>query len=180
MGIKYFNKLGSGTIVDDLSIYLSSLIFLAILWFLMAFGGLIFNKKNGKWVFLGIIFAIAVHFIISDGIIKQTVFDIFPARQRPYAVDPTIRQLGTPYQDSSFPSGHLTTVVGVFMVFGYYFRRWWIFALCTIFVLITGFTRLHNGVHYPSDVVGGIILGFGYGMLAIYLTSFIRKRYFKT
>ena len=38
-----------------------------------------------------------------------------------------------------------------------------------LFALVMSFARLHNGMHYPSDVIAGIILGFVYGYIAMYL-----------
>ncbi len=32
-------------------------------------------------------------------------------------------------------------------------------------------SRLHNGMHYPTDILGGIVLGLIYGVIAIILSK---------
>jgi len=61
----------------------------------------------------------------------------------------------------SFPSGHTTNWFAATMVAWMFYRRTLRFMLPL--ACIVGFSRIYNGVHYPSDVIGGIIVGAGYG-----------------
>jgi membrane-associated phospholipid phosphatase len=38
------------------------------------------------------------------------------------------------------------------------------------------FSRVHNGMHYPSDVLAGSLLGVGYGLLAVRADAVIARR----
>lgn len=57
----------------------------------------------------------------------------------------------------SFPSGHATTAFALAAVIGFISPRWFYPGL--VFAVAIGVSRVALGVHYPSDVVGGAILG---------------------
>ena len=66
----------------------------------------------------------------------------------------------------AFPSGHATIAVGFWGVLVLLmasrlegWRRWGVAVLGVLLVLLIGFSRLFLGVHYPSDVLGGYLLG---------------------
>lgn len=68
----------------------------------------------------------------------------------------------------SFPSGH-SLISMVFYGFLIYFCfkyiknnliKWTLIILLTILIVLIGLSRIYLGVHYPSDVIGGFILGF--------------------
>ena len=67
----------------------------------------------------------------------------------------------------SFPSGHTTTAIAVFVLIGYILvktmddkKKAWIYAvLLTLLALVIGLSRVYVGVHYPSDVFAGIFMG---------------------
>jgi membrane-associated phospholipid phosphatase len=58
----------------------------------------------------------------------------------------------------SFPSGHATTAFALAACVGFISERWFYPAL--LFAAAIGLSRITEGVHYPSDVIGGTILGF--------------------
>ncbi len=79
------------------------------------------------------------------------------ARIRPYDLDPSIVLLIPPEHDFSFPSGHtLASFETAFSVFLYNKKVGG--AALTLAALVT-FSRLYLMVHYPSDVLVGLLLG---------------------
>jgi undecaprenyl-diphosphatase len=68
---------------------------------------------------------------------------------------------------SSFPSGHTAMAFMAQTLLSYSFKKWRIALI--IFALLVGFSRIYAGVHYPLDVLGGIVVGIGvgYALLAI-------------
>lgn len=57
----------------------------------------------------------------------------------------------------SFPSGHTIYATGFFGSLALWLRRWWVWVLCVLSILIIGFSRNYLGVHTPYDVGVGII-----------------------
>ncbi len=80
-------------------------------------------------------------------------------RPRPTAV----RLLLTTPPFPSYPSGHTAMAFAVVMVLALAVRRWWITVLAAIFALAVSISRIYLGHHYPSDVLGGVVLGCAIG-----------------
>lgn len=77
------------------------------------------------------------------------------------------------YYQGSFPSGHTTSSFAVATVLYLYFRgtnKHWIGKLALIWAACVGLSRCYVGVHWPSDVLAGALLGFA-GGVAIHLGS---------
>ena len=76
----------------------------------------------------------------------------------------------TDWTYQSFPSGHATTAFALAAVIGFVSERWFYPTLALAAVI--GVSRVALGVHYPSDVVGGALLG----LLGAYLVRWIFAR----
>ena len=70
----------------------------------------------------------------------------------------------------SFPSGHTTTAIALAFVIGFRWPR--LFPLFFLIGLVVGISRVPVGMHYPTDVFGGLIVG----MLGAYLVRNIFAR----
>jgi undecaprenyl-diphosphatase len=165
--VLYLNKLGYGTFIDNITNFVSWIPFIFVLWLVLGVYSIIKDKKNGKWVFITILVALGLHFIISEGLFKHFLADFLHIfRFRPWFAHPIeIRSIGKQFMDSSFPSSHMASTLAALTVFVYYYRKTWPWAL--LFVLFMAFSRMHNGMHYPTDVLAGSLLGILYGLLAI-------------
>lgn len=59
----------------------------------------------------------------------------------------------------SFPSGHVSGVVGTMGVWARITAKKWLRAVCFVLILLVSFSRLYLGVHYPTDVIFSLIIG---------------------
>lgn len=80
-------------------------------------------------------------------------------RIRPYSYHHDILQNVPALDQFSFPSGHTMHAVGFTTVLLHYYPEW---ALLLIpFTILVGLSRLILGLHYPSDVLIGFLIGYG-------------------
>lgn len=63
----------------------------------------------------------------------------------------------------SYPSGHTAAAFATVAVLVLALRCWWVTALAMVVAVAISFSRLYLGHHYPSDVVGGVVLGLAVG-----------------
>lgn len=78
-------------------------------------------------------------------------------RPRPFLTHPELLPLGHLPHSFSFPSGHTVCAFAAAFIFWRTCRSYYRYlALCL--AIIMAFSRLYVGVHYPSDVLGGIVI----------------------
>jgi undecaprenyl-diphosphatase len=110
------------------------------------------------WRRPGIVIPVAVAVLLADtvsGVGKRLVY-----RHRPFE-----HQIGPSERTHSFPSGHSATAFAGATMLAYYAPRFrpWFYALA----VLIAFSRLYNGVHYPTDVVAGGALGVATALLLL-------------
>ena len=168
--VKFIAEIGSGGFIDNLSWLVSWMWFLIALLIIALTIVFLRDRKKFMKIFVVVLIVFLLHFFITDVVIKVALGSIIGIRERPYIAYSELNPIGEKYQDSSFPSGHMASLTGVIFVFIYYFRKnWWIWALGIFAVLLMAFSRMHNAMHYPFDILGGIAFGIAYGMIAVFL-----------
>ena len=117
------------------------------------------NKDLGRKMALGMTLS-----LLAGEMIKCAVM-----RRRPYFDHSEVACLRAPsgkgdvmnvaVQGYSFPSLHASNAVVMFGSLATVARRRWQVALCVLMMLLIGFSRPFLGVHYPTDVLVGWVLG---------------------
>ena len=88
----------------------------------------------------------------SNGALKE-----FLAHPRPYDIDPGV---GRAVEDSfGFPSGHAQGSLTFWGVLAAWIPKPWGIFLAIVLPLGISFTRLYLGVHFPTDIAAGLLLG---------------------
>ena len=128
------------------------------------------GKRKGRTLAILLLIGIAISDCVSSRILKN-MFD----RPRPFKTIESVRLITNKPGGMSFPSSHAfnnfcaATIIALF-----YRKRAWIFLSLAA---LMGFTRLYLGVHYPSDVLAGTILGALLGYLIVKAAQGIIKKF---
>jgi len=90
-------------------------------------------------------------------------------RLRPYQALPEVNTGRKPLKDPSFPSGHTTAIFAlttpIMLNSALFFMSGILLASCIIIAFSVGWSRMYLGLHYPSDVVAGGIIGTSAGYI---------------
>lgn len=91
------------------------------------------------------------------------------ARPRPFLTLEGVHLLVGRGGSGSFPSSHASTWFAATVVTLVYYPAIWHWVFLTACLVCT--SRVYVGVHYPSDVVGGAILGAGYALAILWIAE---------
>jgi len=167
--VKFFNRWEQGTAVDLLTRAVSYIPFISAFWLLATAAIFFLDQQDGLKIAITMTISISLHAVITTGLLKRGL-GRYHKRLRPYIAYPKeIIPLGKKEIDTSFPSRHMSANLSLLTVVVYFHPT--IIPIAIIWAILTALARLHNGMHYLSDVVAGAILGIVYGMLAIYFLN---------
>jgi len=102
-----------------------------------------------------VIFAIPIGIAI---VVSESISAIY-VRQRPFVAVPQVKLLVPHSADGGMPSHHIVFMVALITTVFFYEKR--LATLLALLTLITGVARVVAGIHYPSDIVVGAVLGAG-------------------
>ena len=124
-----------------------------MIWILLTVILLIIPKTRRTGV-ICLMLALCVDVVLCNGILKRSGSD----RIRPFDVNTSIQLLVARPHDYSFPSGHtaasFTAAMALYLAGE---NKMWKPAL--VLAVLIAFSRLYLYVHYPTDILGGIITG---------------------
>ncbi|MFV8328060.1 phosphatase PAP2 family protein [Flavobacterium sp. ZS1P14] len=96
-------------------------------------------------------------------------------RTRPFLAYSFIEKV-TNVSSASFPSGHTLTAFVIATSVSIAFPKRYIIVFSFLWALAIGYSRLVLGVHYPSDVFAGAIIGSGTALLIYKINEYISKK----
>lgn len=133
------------------------------IWILLA-AVLLMIPKTRK---VGILVSVA---LLLDVLTCNVILKPLIARTRPYDVNKAVELLIRAPRDYSFPSGHTAASFAAAAALWFADKKKLAIPALVLAVLIA-FSRMYFYVHYPTDVLGGAILGMVCGWLSYKLLS---------
>ncbi|MBR5373004.1 MAG: phosphatase PAP2 family protein [Oscillospiraceae bacterium] len=121
-----------------------------VFWIIVTLG-LLICKRTRRY---GVVSAIALILCLCVG--NMLLKPLF-ARIRPFDVQSSVELLVTAPKDYSFPSGHTQAAFAVAVSLCIWKKRVGIPVL--LFACLIAFSRMYLYVHYPTDILGGMISG---------------------
>ncbi len=118
-------------------------------------------KRYGKqsiWFLLAFGACVGLADFISSGIIKDLVMRPRPTREP--ALDGVLH-LVNGYRSGKygFVSSHAANTISICLLFSLIWRDWRATLPLTLFATLNCYSRMYLGVHYPGDILGGLIIG---------------------
>lgn len=138
-----------------------------IFWIICAVLLLIPKKTRKTGLMMGV--ALILGLIFCNMTLKPLV-----GRIRPYDVAGIQPYLIEVQHDFSFPSGHTTASFEGATVLLLRHKKWGVAAM--VLAILIAFSRMYLYVHYPSDILGGVILGVLFGWLGCVIVTAIEKK----
>lgn len=147
-----------------------------ILWIALAVIFLFFKKTRKMGITMGV--ALLLGLILGNGVLKNVI-----GRVRPYNLEGAYGSIigvddllvGQP-GDKSFPSGHTLGSFEAALAMLYYDRRFGIPAV--VLAAMIAFSRMYLYLHYPTDIMGGVVLAVINVILAVLIVNAV-NRYFE-
>jgi len=113
--------------------------------------------------------AIGLNFVLTSGL-KYTLNRPRPFKQYP---DDIIQR--TDAGKFSFPSGHTSSAFAMATAVTLSTKKWYVAVPSYLYACGVGYSRIRLGVHFPSDVFGGMIVGIGSSLLVWQVDKWIKK-----
>ena len=125
-------------------------------------------KKDAVWIILSVVLCIVISDQVASGLLKELV-----KRLRPSHVDSlkSVIHLVKGYEGGfyGFASSHASNSAGLAVITSLIFRN----RLYTItmigWALLVSYSRVYIGVHYPGDILGGMLVGTSAALFCFWL-----------
>lgn len=113
--------------------------------------------------------SVAGAFVVTYGmkflVDRERPYDKYPDRLHPYS-----------YESSpSFPSSHTSSAFALATSLCVRYPKWYVIAPSALWACSVGVSRMNEGVHYPSDVLAGAVMGMGCAVANIYVNRWLNK-----
>lgn len=125
--------------------------------------------KDAVYIGTSVIEALGITYAFKYTFDRQRPFEKYPDRIHP------IEKEDSP----SFPSGHTAAAFSLATSLSITYPKWYVIAPSAVWACGVGLARINQGVHYPSDVLTGALIGTGCAFLNIYINRWLNKVLFE-
>ncbi|EFI41736.1 phosphatase PAP2 family protein [Peptoniphilus sp. oral taxon 386] len=143
-------------ILDKIMIFISTLGNAGAIFIII--GLFLFIRKDTRRIGLTVLISLLFCLIFGNIILKPLI-----GRVRPYDAN-NVKIIVKHLKDASFPSGHTFSAVACAMSVSFYNRRYG--RILFVFAALMAFSRMYLYLHYPTDILGGAVLGIFCALLS--------------
>lgn len=97
-------------------------------------------------------------------------------RKRPFVTYPDLFHKKSAAGSYSFPSGHTSTAFATATSLTLATKKWYVAVPAYAWASGVAYSRMYLGVHYPSDILGGMIIGIGSGFIVWKVDQWLQKK----
>lgn len=112
---------------------------------------------------------VAASFVLSYGmkylVDRERPYERWLDRVHPYSHE----------SSPSFPSSHTATAFALATSLSIKYPKWYVIAPSALWACSVGVSRMNEGVHYPSDVIAGALIGAGCAVVNVYVNRWLNK-----
>jgi membrane-associated phospholipid phosphatase len=106
------------------------------------------DRRHGARLAMLLLFSVWLNSVVKE-LVNQP---------RPFEFDPAVRMI-FPATGGGLPSGHTQNTVVLWGYLAWAFRRRWLTVLAVVLMVLAPLSRLYLGAHFPTDLLGGYLLG---------------------
>jgi len=115
---------------------------------------------------------LAILFLLSGYI--NTVAKVLAGEPRPFQYNARVRKLFEA-GGGGLPSGHTQNTVVIWGELAFRFRKVWLWVIALFLMILVPISRVYLGLHFPTDLAGGYLLGFSILLLYRWLEPGVER-----
>lgn len=134
----------------------------------------VYDKKQGLRFGVTLMLTDIVFPIVKNIAVRRRPYMDNESIKRYVLIDKKADPMNITAQGYSFPSGHSANSAGMITTLAIIFKKTWLTVIAVILPLLVGISRFALGVHYPTDVLAGWVLGYGMAFLMPWLSEKVK------
>lgn len=134
------------------------------------------KKKESVLILLSVVVMFLLCDQLSSSLLKPTVARLRPSRD-PYVMDMLSYVREYRGGQFGFPSSHAANSFGFMMLSSLLFRYRPYTIVAAVWASLCAYSRIYLGVHFPLDILCGMVMGVAIGFLCYRLICYLRKKF---